>query len=209
MNNGDHDMSSKLAKNLLRIMETEQSAEVLRKSSEDVFDKIEAIRDTMREYGIEEAQYDITSEGYVNIRGDVDLSKRKLTEIPIKFGYVTGSFCVYDNELTSLKNCPYNVDGDFIASNNKIEYLFNPDSPDEIYFPKLIKGNIDLSNNLLKDTRGLPNEAKSLNLSNNKLQTLKNCTKIIFKILDISNNTIKFNDKILDKYGIKAKTVIY
>jgi hypothetical protein len=50
---------------------------------------------------------------------DVDLSHKGLTEIPIKFGVVKGSFFINNNKLTSLENSPREVEVSFKCSENK------------------------------------------------------------------------------------------
>jgi hypothetical protein len=62
--------------------------------------------------------YTINKDGTVDVNGDVNLSLRGLTEIPIKFGVVRGKFDVRFNNLLSLKNSPREVTGTFDCSGN-------------------------------------------------------------------------------------------
>ncbi len=71
-------------------------------------------------YGIK--NYTIEN-GLVNVNGNVNLSKKRLTELPVRFGTVTGYFYCYYNKLTSLKGCPKEVQGDFDCSNNLLTDL--------------------------------------------------------------------------------------
>ncbi len=66
------------------------------------------------------------SNGKVDVEGNVNMSGFGLTEIPVKFGEVSGCFdCSYNN-LTTLKNCPDNIGEDFsIEGNNLTEYFKN------------------------------------------------------------------------------------
>lgn len=64
--------------------------------------------------------YTINPDGSVDVDGDVDLSYRELTKLPLKFGEVTGSFCCSDNQLTSLEGSPKYVGGDFSCGYNKL-----------------------------------------------------------------------------------------
>jgi len=52
-------------------------------------------------YGIE--NYTVNPDGTVDVDGDVYLSDTKLTKLPLKFGYVSGSFRCAWNQLTSLE----------------------------------------------------------------------------------------------------------
>lgn len=66
------------------------------------------------------------SNGKVDVDGNVNMSGFGLTEIPIKFGTVSGCFDCSDNNLTTLKNCPDYIKGDFnIEGNNLTDYFKN------------------------------------------------------------------------------------
>lgn len=65
--------------------------------------------------------YNINDSGLVDVNGDVDLSNLDLSEIPVPFGEVTGSFHCDNNKLIDLKNIPIKVGGDFWYHNNPIE----------------------------------------------------------------------------------------
>ena len=60
-------------------------------------------------------------DGLVNVDGGVNLYNRGLTELPLKFGTVTGSFDCDDTVLTSLVGCPLRVGGNFYCSYNKLK----------------------------------------------------------------------------------------
>jgi len=47
--------------------------------------------------------------------GNVNISNKALTKIPIQFGYV-GGFSCKNNNLTSLQGAPREVGGDFYCS---------------------------------------------------------------------------------------------
>ena len=55
-------------------------------------------------YNIE--NYTINPDGSIDVAGDVNLDNMKLTELPLTFNKVTGSFDCVNNNLTSLKGCP-------------------------------------------------------------------------------------------------------
>ena len=57
-----------------------------------------------QKYGIK--NYTINEDGSIDVDGDVDLSNRKLIELPLKFRNVNGNFYCSWNELTSLEGFP-------------------------------------------------------------------------------------------------------
>ena len=64
------------------------------------------------EMGIED--YTINDKGEIDVDGDVMLRYSDFKELPYKFGRVNGYFTLaYNENLTSLKNCPTIVEGTF------------------------------------------------------------------------------------------------
>ena len=79
-----------------------------------------------KQYSIE--NYTINSDGSIDVDGRVDLYKKGLTELPLRFNKVTGYFLCDDNNLTTLKGCPRWIGGNFICSYNQLTSLeFSPD----------------------------------------------------------------------------------
>lgn len=72
--------------------------------------------------------YTINDDGSIDVAGDVDLSFKNLTELPLRFNKVTGNFhCGYNN-LTSLKGSPRWIGGNFTCNYNQLTNLeFSPD----------------------------------------------------------------------------------
>lgn len=87
--------------------------------------------------------YKIQNDGSVDVYGDVDLKKKDLTEIPIRFGFVLGDFDISRNNLTSLKNSPVAVKSSFNCMHNELESLE--------YSPVYIGNDFACSRNKLKD----------------------------------------------------------
>ena len=55
--------------------------------------------------------YTINSQGEIDVDGNVDLGWKSITELPYKFGGVSGYFSLREcKNLISLKNCPNYVD---------------------------------------------------------------------------------------------------
>ena len=57
--------------------------------------------------------YTINSDGSIDVVDSVYLNGRNLTEIPLQFNYVWGSFHCHNNKLTSLKGSPKRVFGQY------------------------------------------------------------------------------------------------
>ena len=94
-----------------------------------------------KKYGIE--NYIINSDGSIDVNGNVYLSYKGLTELPLTFNKVTGYFnCGYNN-LTSLKGCPRWVGSWFSYFNNQLTSLE--------FSPYYVGGYLDCRYNLLTD----------------------------------------------------------
>ena len=72
-------------------------------------------------HSMEIYDYDLC-DGVVHVVGGVDISIR-VTRIPIQFGYVSGYFNCYSNNLVSLEGCPSEVGGDFNCYSNLLVSL--------------------------------------------------------------------------------------
>lgn len=84
-------------------------------------------------------EYSITSDGLVDVPGNVNISGKGLTEIPIKFGRVNGSFYCQNNNLTTLIGSPTYIGADLICYKNRLTNLVGA--------PNTIVGYTDVSNN--------------------------------------------------------------
>jgi hypothetical protein len=72
--------------------------------------------------------YTINPDGSIDVDGNVDLSFKDLTELPLTFNRITGNFSCSCNNLTSLKGSPRWVGCHFTCSNNPLTSLeFSPD----------------------------------------------------------------------------------
>lgn len=85
------------------------------------------------EYGII-GTYVINSDGSVDVNGSVDLKNRDLTELPVKYGKVSGSFNCSYNKLTSLKGCPNTCKWIDCSVNNLYNLYFVGETTDGIEF---------------------------------------------------------------------------
>jgi hypothetical protein len=75
-----------------------------------------------------DGQWDVLETGSIYVDGSVDIRGMGLTEIPVKFGYVSRDFNCSDNLLTTLKNAPNHVSKHFYCEGNNLTSLeFAPD----------------------------------------------------------------------------------
>jgi len=89
------------------------------------------IKDICKKYGI--FNYTIV-DGLVNVDGYVKLWNRGLTELPLRFGRVSGHFDCGGNKLTTLKGSPLYV-GEFSCGFNKLTNLkYSPLEVGGVYF---------------------------------------------------------------------------
>lgn len=69
------------------------------------------------------SNFDISEDNLVNCNGDVDLSHKEITSIPVKFNIVKGNFSCSFTPLTSLAGCPTHVYRSFSCTRTKITSL--------------------------------------------------------------------------------------
>jgi len=99
-----------------------------------------------QEYDI--TNYTINDDGSIDVDGDVDLYRKRLTELPLKFGKVTGYFTCLDNKITSLEGSPYWVGEDFSCSGNLLKTLEGG--------PYYVGGYFSCNDNYLTSLEGSP-----------------------------------------------------
>ena len=90
----------------------------------------------------------LNENGTYDVNGDVDLFNMNLTELPMKFGKVSGNFYCLGNKLTSLEDAPTYVGGYFNCSDNKLTSLIGS--------PNKIIGHFSCSGNKLTSLEGAP-----------------------------------------------------
>jgi hypothetical protein len=89
-------------------------------------------------------------DGTYSAEGDVDLSDRKLTKLPIRFKEVGGDFECSFNQLTSLEGAPEKVGGGFYCEDNQLTSLEGA--------PQKVGGYFYCSYNQLTTLEGAPQE---------------------------------------------------
>ena len=85
------------------------------------FNSDEKIHEICKKHNIE--NYTINKDHSIDVDDDVNLYRKGLTKIPLKFRKVSGYFDCDDNSLTSLEGSPTSVGGDFYCDNNKLTSL--------------------------------------------------------------------------------------
>jgi hypothetical protein len=84
----------------------------------------------------------------VDVHGDVNITDKNLTKIPVKFGVVDGYFDCSDNQLNSLEGAPQTVDRDFYCNDNQLKSLEGA--------PQTVDGGFYCYKNQLKSLEGAP-----------------------------------------------------
>ena len=128
----------------------------------------------------------------VNVNGDVNLSDKKLINIPVKFSEVKGFFYCSYNKLTSLEFCPQTVEGSFDCSYNKLTSLE--------FSPQTVNCNFYCDNNKLTSLEFCSQTVNgSFWCNNNKLNSLEFCTQTVNGSFNCNNNIkLKEIQKITD-----------
>jgi len=97
-------------------------------------------------------RYDITNytinNGVVDVDGSVQLFGKRFTELPLKFGSVTGNFDCSDISLTTLEGSPHTVGGGFLCYMNKLTSLEHS--------PVKVGENFDVERNQITSLIGCP-----------------------------------------------------
>ena len=131
----------------------------------------------------EKAQIDPVS-GIVNVTGNVALKKQvKFTQLPVKFGEVTGGFICGPNGLTSLQGAPTKLGGHFWCNSNQLTSLQGA--------PSHVKNSFLCHDNQLSSLAHAPTHvATHFMCAGNKLTSLKDAPIYVGLNFDCSHNQI-------------------
>lgn len=146
--------------------------------SKEEKDKIDLI---CKSYKIE--NYSITSDGSIDVDGNVKLDNSDLYSIPLRFGKVTGRFYCYNNKLTSLVGAPHTVGGEFNCFNNRNLTSLTGG-------PTTVGGEYNCAISGLTDLVGSPDKVGGFNCSNNKLTTLQGSPEQLGGYFNCSENKL-------------------
>ena len=144
-----------------------------------------------QKYGIE--NYTINEDGSIDVDGNVDLSFRNLSKLPLKFGRVSGDFYCDRNQLTTLEGCPKEVGGNFWCYNNNLTSLEGCSSD------VIVGGYFDCCNNKLTTLEGCPREVGGEFYCSNNQLTIINDELEFVKIIGYFNIE---NNPIYEVYGL-------
>ena len=144
------------------------------------------IKQICLEHKIED--YTINSDGSIDVDGNVDLSSRNLSILPIKFKRIMGDFHIQNNQLATLYGSPIAIGRNFNCFNNQLTNFTNG--------PKWVGGDLYAYNNKLAILKGSPHEvAGNYYISgNDKLSNLVGCT------LKIGGN-FSFDDTLVSTFS--------
>ena len=126
--------------------------------------------------------YVINEDLTVDVNDSVNLIGKGLSQIPIQFGIIDGSFNCSWNKLTNLEGCPKVVNGNFNCSDNQLTDLEN--------CPSKISRNFYCNNNNLTSLEGCLEVINgSFFCRENKLINLEYFPKRLGgKVFNIENN---------------------
>jgi len=99
---------------------------------------------------VERGNWTLNSNSGVYVDGDVSMIDMNLTEIPVKFGKITGDFGCSQNSLTSLNGCPTTVNGIFWCNCNNLTSLE--------FTPSYVGGDFGCSHNNLTSLEFAPSK---------------------------------------------------
>ena len=128
----------------------------------------EQIKEWLDSMGIK--NYTINDDFTVDVDGKVNLSTKKLTNIPVQFGNIKEFFSCSYNQLTNLKGSPKFVGDGFYCHENQLTTLEHS--------PQSIGGNFNCDENQLTSLQGCPEHIGGfLSCNNNNIQNLNdfNC----------------------------------
>jgi hypothetical protein len=128
---------------------------------------------------------------YIDVDGNVQLSYRGMGYLPVRFGYVSGSFYCDNNKLTSLRGCPISVGGIFSCGDNRLSSLRG--------CPKIVRSSFYCANNILTSLEGCPHvlgdgKYKDFVCSNNRLTSFMGCPS------SVGNFYCGYNNLLDDSY---------
>jgi hypothetical protein len=149
----------------------------------------EHVAEICQKYNIR--NWSINSEGLVDVNGNVDLSRKRLTKLPLNFGHVGGNFYCSSNQLTNLAGCPHTVSGNFSCAYNIIISLEGP--------LHTVSGNFLCSSNIITSLEGAPHTVANLYCSSNQLTSLRFAPEVEGEVSILPNPISDIPKKYLNK----------
>jgi len=138
--------------------------------------------------------YSIREDLLVNVVGDVELSQKQLTSIPVEFNHVAGIFDCSENFLTTLKGCPKTLNDTFDCSHNLLTSLH--------FAPTVAPKSFYCANNRLTSLEGVPkNIGETFHCPNNLLNSLWGGPEIVGEYYRCTGNPIMTLDFLPEQVG--------
>ena len=151
----------------------------------------EGVEVWLKEYDIKD--YTINEDLSVDVAGDVDLSAKCLSKIPVKFRNISGTFDCEDNELTNLEGFPINISGNLYCGSNQLTDLMG--------CPEVIGGGFYCDNNRLVSLIGCPTSVVGFDCSDNRLVSLNGCPEVVGGDFYCSYNNLSDSEDFLYEYS--------
>ncbi len=150
-----------------------------------IFKNKKQIQQWLAHHNVEnfEIVQDMTQGLIVNVAGNVNLFRRKISFIPVKFGNVGRSFNCAGNELVDLKFAPFRVGKIFDCSNNLLTSLEGS--------PLSVGESFIAYSNKINSFKGIsPIIGAGVNLQANNLMSLRHCPKIVKGDFAVGSNKL-------------------
>lgn len=143
--------------------------------------------------------YTINDDLSIDVNESVVLAHKDITEIPIKFRNVSGSFLCQHNHLKSLKNAPAYVGKDFICSHNNLKSLK--------YSPKIVMGDFNCNQNKIVNFKDSPEYiGQTLLAVNNNIKDFEYFPNEVKGVAFLTENPVRNLDKL---HNCKAPKAIH
>lgn len=124
----------------------------------------------------------------ITLNAGLSCSYNKLTTLKNSPRVVNGNFWCTENQLTSLEGAPRIIKGNFSCANNKITSLDGG--------PEYVGYGYDVSHNLLTNLKGLPEHLNgNFICTDNKLTSLEGCPKFVDGHFYCNGNLVKFTEE--------------
>jgi len=138
-------------------------------------------------------RYIINPDGSIDVNDFVNLYKRRLTKLPLKFNKVSGYFDCRNNFLLALEGSPVEVNGSFYCQNNELSSFKGS--------PKTIRGIFNCRTNNIKTFEYFPSFIKDFVCFENPIYYVWGLFRDTTKI-ELLNDFDIFRDEDTDTPGI-------
>jgi hypothetical protein len=139
----------------------------------ELFEDQTKVKRLLKEYFEIEGTPTINLDGTVNIEGHCILKQdKKVNQLPVKFGKVSGDFYCNGNRLTSLVGAPQSVGGYFSCSRNRLTSLIGA--------PQSVGGDFYCDDNQFTSLEGAPQSVGGIfNCVYNRLASLAGAPELV------------------------------